>query len=41
MCKTKNDTIYVWNNMNVSLLTKVCINKEALRLLVRQAARFS
>ena len=30
-----------WNNMNVSLITKFCINKQALWLLVSQAARFS
>lgn len=29
-----------WNNMNISLLTILCINKEALCLLVSQAERF-
>lgn len=29
-----------WNNMNVFLLTEFCINREVLRLLVNQAARF-
>lgn len=30
-----------WNNMNVSIFTKFCINKEAFLLLVSQAARLS
>lgn len=40
MSKNKNDMIYVLEQMNVSMLTKVCINKEALWLPGSQDARF-
>lgn len=39
--KTKSDIIYVLNNINVSLLTKFCKNKQAFWLLVSQATRVS
>lgn len=39
--KTKSDIIYVLNNINVSLLTKFCKNKQAFWLLVSRATRVS
>lgn len=35
----KNDIIYVWNNMNLSLFTEFCINKEGLWLPVSEDSK--